>query len=102
MVNLVVNAIDATCDRAQATIRISTAIRNDDRLVVAVQDNGCGMSSEEKKKIFDLFFTTKESGGSGLGLPMVSKFIEASGAKLMVTAKKNEGATFKMIFPPQH
>ena len=101
LVNLVINAIDAIGKKANGTIRISSTIRNDDRLVIAVQDNGCGMSPDEKKKIFELFFTTKGSGGNGLGLPMVSKFIESSGAKLMVNSKENKGSTVKMIFPPK-
>ena len=101
LVNLVVNAIDAVGPKENGSIRISSAIRSDDRLVVAVEDNGCGMSPEDRKKIFELFFTTKGSGGNGLGLPMVSKFIESSGAKLMVTSKKDDGSTFKMIFPPK-
>jgi len=101
LVNLVVNAVDAVGDKENGNIRISSIIRNDDRLVVTVQDNGCGMNPEEKQKIFELFFTTKGTGGNGLGLPLVSKFIESSGAKLMVTSKKGEGSTFQMIFPPK-
>jgi len=99
LINLIVNAVDAVGDKEDGTIRISSTIRSDDRLVVSVQDNGCGMSPEERKKIFELFFTTKGSAGNGLGLPMVSKFIESSGAKLMVNSKLDKGSTFKMIFP---
>jgi signal transduction histidine kinase len=57
------------------------------------------MEPENKKKIFDLFFTTKGTKGSGLGLPLVVKFIESSGGKLLVDSAPEKGATFKMVFP---
>jgi signal transduction histidine kinase len=101
LVNLVVNAIDAVMEKQGGEIHISSSIRTDQRLVVAVSDNGCGMSSDQKNKIFELFFTTKGTKGNGLGLPMVSKFIELSGAKLMVNSEEGVGTTFKMIFPSE-
>jgi signal transduction histidine kinase len=99
LINLVVNAMDAVKKEPAGEIHISTALRSDRRLIVSVRDNGCGMDPEEKNKIFDLFFTTKGTRGNGMGLPMVSKFIELSGAKLLVNSAKNEGTTLKMIFP---
>ena len=102
LVNLVVNAIDAVAQNDDGEIHISSCLENGRRLVVAVHDNGCGMDPQKKKKIFELFFTTKGTKGNGLGLPMVSKFIESSGGNLLVDSQPDEGTTFKMVFPLKH
>lgn len=99
LLNIVVNAVDAIGNRPDGKIRISTAVKENRQLVIAVQDNGCGIDPQQKQKIFDLFFTTKGTNGSGLGLPMVVKFIESSGGKLLVTSEPSVGSTFKMVFP---
>jgi signal transduction histidine kinase len=101
LLNIVVNAVDAIGNRPDGKIRISTAVEDNRRLVIAVQDNGCGIDPQQKQKIFDLFYTTKGTNGSGLGLPMVVKFIESSGGKLLVTSEPGVGSTFKMVFPLQ-
>ncbi len=92
LTNLVVNAVDAIGDRQNGEIRISSSIEAKGRLVVAIQDNGSGMDAKTQKKVFDLFFTTKGSAGNGLGLPMVNKFIEASGGRLFLNSEKDVGS----------
>jgi signal transduction histidine kinase len=99
LLNLFINAVDAVANRKDGEIRISTAVEDARWLVVAVQDNGCGIPPDKQKKIFDLFFTTKGTKGSGLGLPMVNKFIDSSGGKLLLISEKDIGTTFKMVFP---
>ncbi len=99
LVNLVVNAVDAVSKNGQGEIRIISALEGKQRLVVAVQDNGCGIDPEKKKKIFELFYTTKGTKGNGLGLPLVSKFVQASGGQLLVDSEPGQGTTFKMVFP---
>jgi two-component system NtrC family sensor kinase len=99
LLNLFINAVDAVADRADGEIRISTAVEDARWLVVAVKDNGCGIPPDKQTKIFDLFFTTKGTKGSGLGLPMVNKFIDSSGGKLLLNSEKDIGTTFKMVFP---
>lgn len=97
--NMVVNAVDAIGDQPDGQIVIATAVENGCRLVVAVQDNGCGIDPGRQQKIFDLFYTTKGTNGSGLGLAMVNKFITSSGGKVAVVSEKGIGTTFKMLFP---
>ncbi len=99
LLNIVVNAVDAIGKHPDGRIHISTTVDGRRRLTVAIRDNGCGIAPDKKKKIFDLFFTTKGTNGSGLGLPMVAKFIAASGGKLRVESEKGAGTTFKMVFP---
>lgn len=79
LLNLLVNAIDAVKGKPNAKITIATQLDSAERLKVTISDNGCGIAPDRQEKIFDLFFTTKGSGGSGLGLPMVKKFVEKMG-----------------------
>ncbi len=99
LLNIVVNAVDAIGNQPGGKICITTTVEDDRRLTVAVQDNGNGIDPDTQQKIFDLFYTTKGTNGSGLGLPMVNKFIESSGGKLLVQSEKGVGTTFKMVFP---
>lgn len=100
LVNVVINAVDAIGDKSDGRVRIATRLDKDGRLVVAVTDNGCGIPADKRQRIFDLFFTTKGTGGSGLGLPMVNKFLRASGGRLTVASKPGIGTRFQMILPP--
>jgi len=99
LLNLVVNATDALKDREDGRIVIGTSVSNDRNLVISVSDNGCGISDSNKEKILDLFFSTKGTRGTGLGLAMVQKFVEKSGGRLKFESKEGEGSVFTMIFP---
>ncbi len=98
LINLVVNAIDAVAGRKNPRIELKTEVL-DNQLVISITDNGCGIAPENQKKIFDIFYTSKGVGGSGLGLPMVIKFVESMGGRLVVKSKPEVGSSFKMIFP---
>jgi two-component system NtrC family sensor kinase len=99
LVNLMVNAMDAVGDREKGIIKISSSINNKQQLVITVSDNGCGMKPEQLDRICDLFYTTKGTSGSGLGIPMVQKFVERMGGKLLVKSKAGVGSSFGMVFP---
>lgn len=99
LLNLVVNAIHAVEDRGKGQITISSNMEDQQRLIVSVSDNGQGIDPQKKDKIFELFYTTKGTSGSGLGLPMVQKFVEQMGGTLDVVSEVGRGSTFKMIFP---
>jgi signal transduction histidine kinase/pSer/pThr/pTyr-binding forkhead associated (FHA) protein len=99
LLNLVMNAVDA-CQKMQAgRIRIGTAVHNEKILRICVEDNGCGIPENSKGHILDLFYTSKGSKGTGLGLPMVQKFVERSGGQLEFQSEENKGSIFTMIFP---
>ena len=100
LVNMVVNAVDAINAQNGGKIRISTQVDGTGRLMVSVIDNGCGIPPDKRQRIFDLFFTTKGTSGNGIGLPMVNKFVTASGGRLAVSSKLGVGSRFQMIFPP--
>lgn len=98
LLNLVINAADAISDKKRGRIRISTEVTVNQCLTVSVVDNGCGIPLSKMDKVLDLFFTTKGTKGTGLGLAMVQKFVETTGGKLTFKSKEGIGSKFQMIF----
>ena len=71
-----------------------------DYIVLAVEDNGVGISEEILSKIYDPFFTTKQIGkGTGLGLSITKKIIKGHDGILSVLSKTGEGTIFTIKFP---
>ena len=67
---------------------------------IRVRDNGPGIPSEIKDKIFQPFFTTKPTGeGTGLGLSLSYDIVKAHGGEIKVNTKEHEGTEFTIILP---
>lgn len=100
IMNLVVNSIEAI-EHGEGSITVTTSVRDDpDRtLVITTSDNGMGIPPDKLERIFVPFFTTKGSGGTGLGLPMCRKVIEDMGGQMRVESEEGAGATFIMTIP---
>lgn len=99
LLNLVVNAIYAIGDNKDGFIKISTAVEEGQKLAIRVADNGCGIEPDKQSKIFELFYTSKGTEGSGLGLPMVQRFAERLGGQISVQSDVGVGSTFELLFP---
>lgn len=99
--NLVNNAIDAS--QPGAVVTISVEANPVEQVCLAVTDQGIGIPTENLKRIFDPYFTTKDTGdtvrGLGLGLAICRKIVDLHGGRISVTSTPGEGATFKAIFP---
>ena len=93
--NIVQNAADAMADGGD--LRVSTW-RNGEFAEIVVSDTGPGIPPEQMENIFNPFFTTKPRG-VGLGLALVSKFIDGHGGKIGVSSRPGEGATFRIQLP---
>lgn len=99
--NLVSNAIKFTPE--MNTIRVD-ALRNGDEVSVSVKDSGIGMTSEEINKLF-LFDNpmvkkgTSSEKGTGLGLMLCKKFVEANKGKLLIESQVGVGSVFTVVFP---
>jgi len=78
-------------------IHLETSYSTADRWIrIAVSDNGCGISDEDSEKVFDPFYTTKETGkGTGLGLYVSYMIIEGAGGS--ICARKNEYAGARIV-----
>jgi two-component system sensor histidine kinase HydH len=96
LVNLVVNAAEVS--PPQATVWLRAETRPDDRVAIAVDDEGPGLPDEVRHRIFDPFFTTK-STGTGLGLTIAHRLIDAYGGSLAADNRPDGGATFEVTLP---
>jgi two-component system NtrC family sensor kinase len=95
--NLVANARDAM--PRGGTLSVTTAA-DAENVVIEIADNGIGIEEAHLKKIFDSFFTTKESvKGVGLGLSVCYGFIKDHGGDIQVKSKVDSGTTFTITFP---
>lgn len=95
--NLAMNAVDACPIRAGGKVEIRTR-RKEGTAIVEVADNGDGVAKENKKRIFEPFFTLKE-GGVGLGLSLCHRFIEVHDGEIAETGVPGEGARFIVKLP---
>jgi two-component system NtrC family sensor kinase len=99
VLNLVLNAAEATQSKSDRRVTISTAA-GDGVVLLAVSDNGEGIPPENLARIFDPFFTTKSDGkGVGLGLAVSFGIIEAHGGDIEVKSTVGEGTTFTVSLP---
>lgn len=99
MINLMINAAQAMPDDRKGSIKISTR-KNDETLIITVEDDGMGMSESTLKRLFDPFFTTKRAkGGTGLGLSIAYRIIEEHKGSISVGSKLGEGTTFTIKLP---
>jgi len=101
VLNLLLNAAEATECRGKRLVRIATEAGNGEvRLIVS--DNGEGIPPENLARIFDPFFTTKSEGkGVGLGLAVSYGIIQAHGGDIEVKSQAGVGATFVVSLPAE-
>ncbi|MBI2899709.1 MAG: PAS domain S-box protein [Planctomycetes bacterium] len=96
-VNLLVNAAQAIQEKGE--IVVSTR-EEDGHAVVRIADTGCGIAAEALKKIFEPFYTTKPVGkGTGLGLHVAYKIVQAHGGTIEVRSELGRGTTFTVRLP---
>ena len=97
--NLVKNAIQAIPETQEPKIKVEVYSQNDS-VNITVEDNGNGISEENKPMVFEPKFTTKSSG-MGLGLPMLKKIIETYSGNITFTSQEGKGTIFKVSFPKE-
>lgn len=102
LMGLVTNALEATPRDGTVTIRTKSESGHGSspKVVVSVEDTGDGIPIENRQKVFEPFFTTK-SYGTGIGLPLVKKFVERNGGKITIADAPSGGAKIDVSFPWQ-
>jgi two-component system, NtrC family, sensor kinase len=94
--NLLGNAIDSLEETQDPTIWIGTHLEGNDKVVITIADNGCGIAPDTLEKIFDPFFTTKPIGqGTGMGLAISYQIITVQ-HKGWISCESIEGEGSKM------
>jgi len=103
LINLVRNATEAIDGAGAITLR-PRALRarlsghETDAVVLEVADTGKGISSEAQKRLFDPFYSTKETG-TGLGLSIAARIVEKHGGMLQYQTRPGHGTTFGVVLP---
>jgi signal transduction histidine kinase len=95
LLNLIKNAIAAMDGGGRLSIK--TAVQ-DESVLITVADNGAGIPEETLPKIFEPYFTTRETG-SGLGLTLVFKIIREHQGEITVKSRPGEGSAFTVTLP---
>jgi len=106
ILNLINNAFYAVTEKRkqhlenyEPTVTVSTKKEND-TIIISIEDNGTGIPQQLVDKIFQPFFTTKPTGsGTGLGLSLSYDIVKAHGGILKVESKEGEGTTFIIQLP---
>jgi two-component system sensor kinase FixL len=97
--NILDNSLAACADPVRIDVTCtSTKLDGQSAVRIAVHDNGPGLTSEQAQHIFEPFFTTKTKG-TGLGMPIAKRIIEAHGGQLAVEAPGSPGATVVITLP---
>jgi len=98
LINLLKNAAHAIRDRDECWIELR--VETQDRTVLlAVEDNGCGMKPEVHERIWEPFFTTKGKEGTGIGLDVSKSIIEHHGGQIDCQTALGQGSTFSIRLP---
>ncbi|NQZ10670.1 MAG: GHKL domain-containing protein [Algicola sp.] len=103
--NLINNAVDAIerkglsspSEEGQIVVGCQTI---DNRIVITIKDNGCGIIEADKSKLFEPFYTTKDIGqGTGLGLSIAFGIVQKHGGELSVESQLGKGSVFRLELP---
>jgi signal transduction histidine kinase len=100
LLNLLNNALKFTPPSGRIII---SGQSQDDRLIVEIEDEGCGMDEEEKREIFNTKYNFKINRGKpdslGLGLPLSKMLIELHGGEIWFESRKGNGSKFSFSIP---
>jgi signal transduction histidine kinase len=99
--NLIWNALEACQNDTQKKnhfVSVKTDFFDDTHFMFEITDNGIGMNQNTQRNIFEEFFSTKGSAGTGLGLAVVEKVVNKHGGRIELTSAPGKGTKFKIIF----
>ncbi|MFZ0450158.1 MAG: ATP-binding protein [Desulfatiglandaceae bacterium] len=100
--NLLCNALEACqVDKKKHfhKVMVRTDFYDKTHVMIEVEDNGIGMTDATRKKIFEEFYSTKGDSGTGLGMLVVNRVVEAHGGRIELLTARGKGTTFRVILP---
>ena len=98
--NLIWNALEACLNdkkKKNHFVSVKTDVYDDLHMMFEITDNGLGMDQNTQRNIFEEFYSTKGSGGTGLGLAVVEKVVNKHGGRIEVSSKPGKGTKFTVI-----
>lgn len=99
LMNVIINSIQAIPKKGEIKIKTEKApLKGEPAIKLIIEDSGIGITEKDFNQIFDPFFSTKEKG-SGLGLSIVYKLVEAHQGEIKVESKEGEGTKFIILLP---
>jgi signal transduction histidine kinase len=102
--NLIWNALEACHidkQNKKHLVSVKTDFFDKDHFIFEITDNGTGMDERTQRNIFEEFFSTKGSAGTGLGLAVAEKVVNKHGGRIEVTSTPGKGTKFKVILKIQ-
>ena len=99
VMNLLINATQVLPEGGQVTVESRVGPQGE--AIVSVEDNGPGISAVDRERIFDVFYSNR-GGGTGLGLPIAARILQAHGGTITVESEIGKGARFVLTLPRRH
>jgi signal transduction histidine kinase len=99
IMNILMNA--AQILKQGSTVIIRSSVGEKGEVVASIQDDGPGIKPDDRARIFEVFFSTR-GGGTGLGLPIAARIMEAHGGTIGVESEPGQGACFVLTLPRRH
>ncbi len=96
LINLVKNALEALHGQAHPLVNISAFTSDNQKVTIAIRDNGYGIEPEALEKIFIPFYTTKKTG-SGIGLSLSRQILQQHGGQLTAQSEVGSGTVFSLV-----
>ena len=99
--NLLWNALEACHtdkEKKDHAVYVTTDFYDENHFAFEIADNGIGMDQATQRNILEEFFSTKGSGGTGLGLAVVEKVVNKHGGRIEVESAPGKGSKFRIIF----
>ncbi len=100
--NLLANSIYAMPSGGTISVSVCDASFAEDGIVLTVQDNGIGIAPDDLPRVFDAFFTTRTTVGTGIGLFVAKQFIEGHGGRISIESNcdpDTHGTTLRVFLP---
>jgi PAS domain S-box-containing protein len=100
--NLIVNSIYAMPAGGVLSISVEDTQESPDGIVLTIQDDGVGIAAQDLPKVFDAFFTTRSTVGTGIGLFVAKQFVEGHGGRIDIESRngmRNHGTSVRVFLP---